>query len=302
MRAYRGRLAVCAALSLLGTGVAVAILAGAAGAGPARSSQAPELLEPIEGQTFTAGESGVEIVFRIRYVSTRPREKVYLNVSRSAAVISSSCGNIASDLGRGEFQPTSDPSVWEARTTIDKFFTGTGYWQADSYICDPGLSSAVRSLRIVAPVRPLSEARLLGKFKLALRVTSATKSAPWRAGERHSASWEFASLCADGPCGARLLFGQLLSSGGIYKPELRLARAGASYTGRGKTTLYQCAVTAVSGTTDVRLRVTAAAWSSGEWRATKIAGTFRHSLPATTSVLRRCPASSFVASFTGVVR
>ena len=281
--------------------VTVAVMVSA-GVGPARGTQAPELLEPAEGQTFTTGERGVEILFRIRYVSTRPGEKVYLNVSRSAAVRSSSCGYIASDLGHGEFQPTSDPSVWEARTTIEKYFTGTAYWQADSAICDLALSSAVRSLRIVAPVRPLPQARLLGKFKLALRVTSATKSAPWRAGERHSASWEFASLCADGPCGARLRFGQLMSSGGIYKPELRLARTGASYAGRGKATLYQCAITAVSGTADVRLRVTAAAWSSGEWRATKISGTFRHSLPATTSVLRRCPASSFAASFTGVVR
>ncbi|MBI4171408.1 MAG: hypothetical protein HY511_01480, partial [Actinobacteria bacterium] len=160
--------------------------------GPPRGTQAPELLEPVEGQTFTTGESGVEIAFRIRYVSTRPGEKVYLHVSRSAAVRSSSCGYISSDLGLGEFRATSDPSVWEARATIDRYFTGTAYWQADSWICDPALSSAVRSLRIVAPVRPLPQARLLGKFKLALRVTSATKSAPWRAGERHSASWEFA--------------------------------------------------------------------------------------------------------------
>lgn len=290
------------ARALLGIAAALALSWVLAGAAPARGTQAPELLEPAEGQAFTTGETGVEIVFRIRYVSTHPREKVYLHVSRSAAVRSGACGSISSDLGLGEFQPTSDPSVWEARTTIERFFTGTGYWQADSYICDPGLSSAVRSLRIVAPVRPLSEARLLGKFKLALSVTSATKSAPWHAGERHSASWEFASLCAEGPCGARLLFGQLLSSGGIYKPELRLARTGTSYTGRGKATLYQCAVTAVSGTADVRLLVTAAAWYLGEWRATKIAGTFRYSLPATTSVLRRCPASSFAASFTGVVR
>ena len=289
------------ARALLGIAAALALSWVLAGAAPARGTQAPELLEPAEGQAFTTGETGVEIVFRIRYVSTAPREKVYLHVSRSAAVRSGACGSISSDLGLGEFQPTSDPSVWEARTTIEKFFTGTAYWQADSAICDLALSSAVRSLRIVAPVRPLSEARLLGKFKLMLRVTSATKSAPWRAGERHSASWEFA-LCLDGPCGARLLFGQLLSSGGIYKPELRLARTGASYTGRGKATLYQCAVTAVSGTTAVRLQVTEAAWYLGEWRATKIAGTFSHSLPATTSVLRRCPASSFAASFTGVVR
>ncbi len=281
--------------------VTVAVMVSA-GVGPAQDARAPELLEPAEGQAFTTGETGVEIVFRVRYVSTAPREKVYLHVSRSAAVRSSSCGYISSDLGLGEFRATSDPSVWEARTTIDKYFTGTAYWQASSWICDPGLASGVRSLRIVVPVRPLSEARLLGKFKLTLRVTSSTKSAPWRAGERHSASWEFASLCADGPCGARLLFGQLIFSSGIHKPELRLARTGASYTGRGKATLYQCAVTAVSGTADVRLRVTAAAWYLGGWQATKIAGTFRHSLPEATSVLRRCPASSFTASFTGVVR
>lgn len=271
-----------------------------AGVGPAQDAQAPEQLEPAEGQTFTTGESGVEIAFRIRYVSTRPGEKVYLHVSRSAAVRSSSCGYIASDLGPGEFQPTSDPSVWEARTTIDKYFTGTAYWQASSWICDPGLASAVRSLRIVAPARPLSVARLVGKFKLTLRVTSATKSAPWRAGERHSASWEFAPSCETGPCGGRLLFPpRLLASG---RSELRLARTGASYAGRGKVKLFQCNITPVSATTDVRLRVTAAAWTLGEWRATRIAGTFRHSLPATTSVLRRCPASSFAASFTGVVR
>lgn len=290
------------ARALLGIAAALALSWVLTGSAPARGAQAPELLEPADGQTFTTGELGVEIVFRIRYVSTHPGEKVYLNVSRSTAVRSSSCGYISSDLGRGEFRATSDPSVWEARTTIDRYFTGTAYWQADSWICDPALSSAVRPLRIVAPARPLSEARLLGKFKLTLRVTSATKSAPWRAGERHSASWELASLCADGPCGARLLFGQLISSGGIYKPELRLVRTGPSYAGRGKATLYQCAVTAVSGTADVRLHVTAAAWYLGGWRATKIAGTFRHSLPATTSVLRRCPASSFAASFTGVVR
>jgi len=281
--------------------VTVAVLVSA-GAGPARGTQAPELLEPVEGQVFATSESGVEIVFRIRYVSTAPREKVYLHLSSSAAVSSGVCGSLSSELGRGEFQPTSDPTVWEARATIGASFTGTAYWQADSWICDPALSSAVRSLRIVAPVRPLSEARLLGTFKLSLRVTSATKSAPWRAGERHSASWEFAPLCEAGPCGARLLFGQLISSGGIYKPELRLARTGESYAGRGKAKLFQCAVTAVSGTADVRLRVAAAAWSLGVWRATKITGTFRHALPATTSVLSRCPASSFAASFTGVAR
>lgn len=112
-------------------GCLVGALVLAVGVAQARADLTPiELLDPAQGQILA---TGAQIAFHIR---THPGDQyLRLNVSRSPA-IADACGTIGVEADGAGFQPTADPSVYEATLAFFDFPSfwmntpGTYYWQA----------------------------------------------------------------------------------------------------------------------------------------------------------------------------
>jgi hypothetical protein len=64
-------------------------------------------------------------------------------------------------------------------------------------------------------------------------------------------------------------------------------------------TLLRCLFTPASGPLSVKVRVTKGAWVGMKWRATQIAGNFRHSVKAASSDGYHCTAAAMKATIRG---
>jgi hypothetical protein len=129
------------------------------------------------------------------------------------------------------------------------------------------------SAEIDVPVPDLKDARLAGNFNVTATPTSQYGfTADW---EKGTLGWNFKAKCSDGPCDVTwkdLSFKEL---------KTKLDRAGGTYNGTddGKFEVTCGGVTTTS-TVTVDIHVTKAKAISGEWRATKLEGTYKVTNPS----------------------
>lgn len=219
------------------------------------------------------------------------------------------CGKIGSEVETERFSATSTgSSVYQASPAYSSSLSfwmnqpGTYFWQA--YRIEHGggadgcIESEVRSFTIAnPPSRSLAAARLEGRFniKLTVRATSGIKSV--KRGRTYSERWTFTPRCARGSCHTRASVSSLYATLGGW--TLVLKRSGAVFKKSQTAKIVQCFYKPVYGPLNVRVRVTKGAWIGNVWRATKITGTFRHSVRSMRSGIYHCPAGTIVATVRG---
>jgi hypothetical protein len=148
-------------------------------------------------------------------------------------------------------------------------------------------SSTVK-VKIRTPNAPPSRARLTGSFTVKL---VATRSFGLGAGNSNETTgWVFKPKCASGPCPA--VWTDLHVAG--MKTLLR--RSGANYSGAVSTRFnVVCGNKSLVSRFTLQLRVIKAAVVNGEWRATRVKGTFTERTPAVLG----CVKSGIDYTFTG---
>jgi len=133
----------------------------------------------------------------------------------------------------------------------------------------PESGSTSAKIRVRTPPAPLGTARLGGVFDVRLKLDSSYGITGLKGG---TAGWRFTPSCADGPCGTRL---KDLNS---MFPATDLKQDGGVYEASGSGHLgLECGGVALTSSYEIRLRVVAAETVGGEWRATKLEGTYSHS-------------------------
>lgn len=314
MRRLHGLLLTAAALALVFI----------AGASSTTHQVAPQLVEPVSGAKFTAGS---KLVFSVRADQYTSTGHLWLTVSRFPT-IRNACGTIGEDVELESFEPTADPTLFEARPEFFDYpgfwmnTAGTYYWQAHviSYAggADGCLESEIRSFTITPKTTPppkpapapkptptpakkplaLAKARLQGNFEVVVRITSAT-GVDAESLDSDRGTWTFRPSCGTGPCAVRLSFSYRGASFDTHRLSLPLARTGATYKGNGTAQFLECSFKDVRGPIAIRLNVTKAAWIGGAWRATRVKGSYVHTAPATTSGIYRCSAARMVAALKG---
>jgi hypothetical protein len=127
-----------------------------------------------------------------------------------------------------------------------------------------------------------------------MRVTSAKGYEENKVGKTERITWTFRPVCKKGACSVRFRFGMNGATSLDFDFKyirFRLARSGAVYRGSGTAAMSTCFYSEVKGPIHVFLRVVKAAWVGGEWRATRVRGSFRYSSPATKSGIVSCESS-----------
>ncbi len=291
------------ALAFLGAGAAALILATGA---PSRASDLtkPVLLQPGVNQSFTLG---TPIAFQVQ---TIPGDSaLWLHVSKSPSIVDSRGGGVIDDDVELEpFAATVNSSVYEAKPTYFKGgwmdTPGTYYWQAYRIEygggADGRVVSEIRSFTIKnPPTRPLASARLQGTFKLTLtvRATSGIKSV--KRGRSYSERWTFTPRCAVGACDTKVTVSSLYSTLGGW--SLRLKRSGIKYKKSQTAKILQCFYKPARGPLGVNVRATKGGWIDSKWRATRITGTFKHSVRSMESGVYHCPAGTIKAALRGTL-
>jgi hypothetical protein len=137
----------------------------------------------------------------------------------------------------------------------------------------PGLPSDRVSVEVKVPIPPLSAARLAGNFNAKLHSTS-QYGYSGDVGDL-TLGWNFKPKCAEGACD--------VTWKDLHFKELKsvLDRKGTNYSGSDSGKFFgQCS--GVTGTSSVTLdlHVVKAKVIQGEWRATKLEGTFVESHPS----------------------
>ena len=154
------------ARTLLGVALAALTLtAGASSVSPA--GYVPTLLRPTANQSIAVG---TPIVFQIQTYAGDDLNSLYLNVSRSPAVVDP-CGTIGNEVDDEWFTATANPSVYQAAPSYYSDLSnwmnqpGTYYWQAYrsdySDDADGCIESEVRSFTITGTPAPLIPPTLL---------------------------------------------------------------------------------------------------------------------------------------------
>jgi hypothetical protein len=295
---------------LLGMALLALILAAGASSRPSDDeSTAPTLLSPAYGASFT---SGTPAVFQIRTFAGDESGSLWLLVSRSSDPVDP-CGTIGHDVELEQFTPTSDPAVFEAAPTHYKGdwmdTPGTYYWQAYRIYYGAGadgcIESEVRPFTITKPPvikrapKPLRLARLQGDFRIRLTVRATFGIRSVTRGRIYSERWTFRPRCSKGACHTRVTVSSLYATLGGW--ALTLKRSGALYRKNQRATLVQCFYKPVGGPLSVSVKVTKGAWVGDVWRATRITGSFRHSVGSTVSGIYHCPAGSITATLRGTL-
>jgi hypothetical protein len=157
-----------------------------------------------------------------------------------------------------------------------------------------GMRSVPSNTVVARTLTPsLTTARLAGEFKITFRIVSERGFDEIAKGRRYTETWTFTRLSA-----SRVRVRAETPGGDV---RMTLKRSGTSYAGTGKARLWQCFFSPVASTLATQLRITAGGAVGGQWRATRIAGTFRDSAPARTSGIFACPAGSYAASVAGTL-
>lgn len=278
--------------------MALILAAGASSSSCEGDLMVPTLLQPGPNANMPID---TPIVFQVQ---THPNDYLVLHVSRSPAIVDPERGLIGDDVEMDLFTDTSDPSIYEADVWIET--PGTYYWQAHRLEydgADGAVESEIRSFTVFKPPppapRPLAVARVDGIFNVKLTVTSTSGVANVRSGRTYSGRWSFQPRCVKGPCRTKVGVSSLESRFGGW--SLTLNRSGAVYKKSQKARILRCSSTPVWGPVAVRVLVTKGRWIDGEWKATKIRGTFKHSVGSTRSGIYRCPAGVIVARIKGTL-
>jgi Fibronectin type III domain len=151
--------------------------------------------------------------------------------------------------------------------------------------------SALLTVRTLTP--PISQARLQGSWNVHLKTISPAS------GPRNGYMvWQLSPACATGTCDV-ILHGK----NGRFPFTVKLARAGAAYTGHTVTQFGGCGTRANSIPDPVTLRIqvhpTKAIGKNQEWAATSFAGTLKMTWQYVTTTAFYCNASTVKASLTG---
>ena len=164
-------------------GVALAALILAAGApSDSPAGYVPTLLQPTANQSFAVG---TPIVFQIQTYAGDDPDSLWLNVSKSPAVVDP-CGTIGTDVDWESFTTTADSSIFQAAPSYNSDLSnwmnqpGTYYWQAYrsdySNGADGCIESEVRSFTITGTPPALVPPTLLSpapgqSFKVGTKLT-----------------------------------------------------------------------------------------------------------------------------------
>jgi hypothetical protein len=132
-----------------------------------------------------------------------------------------------------------------------------------------GAYSEAAKIRVRTPIPPLKDASLQGTFDVRTTFLSKTGYGDYAA---PTFGWKLSPTCGSGPCSAKV------RDNGWDELRFTLVRDGrtyeASYTGRAH---LECLDTPTTTTISIAVHVAKASVIDGEWRATKLTGTFRHS-------------------------
>lgn len=139
-----------------------------------------------------------------------------------------------------------------------------------------GAASTEPSRRVYVVVHtgpaPTALARLKGTFNVRMHLTSSYGIEGLKG---TTGGWKFTPECDDGPCDVR--FADIHHA----IPSTDLKHAAATYEGEDSGNLgITCSGVDQTSSFHVRVRVVAAAAVAGEWRATRIEGTYSFSQPA----------------------